>query len=47
MIMFITFVALLIALDFTAMRWGFDSRDGIDSEVGQRRAILEIPSHRA
>jgi len=29
--MLIIFVALLITLDFAAMRWGFDSRDGLDS----------------
>jgi len=30
MIIFI-FVVLLLTLDFTAVRWGFDSRDGQDS----------------
>jgi len=44
---FILFVALLFTLDFAAMRWGFDSRDGLDSEDGQRRAIREYSSHRA
>ena len=47
MIIFIIFVALLFTLDFAAMRWGFDSRDGLDSEDGQRRAIREYSSHRA
>ena len=47
MILFIIFVALLFALDFAAMRWGYDSRDGLDSEDGQRRAIREFSSHRA
>jgi hypothetical protein len=28
MIIFIIFVVLLLTLDFAAMRWGFDSRDG-------------------
>ena len=46
MILFI-FVVLLFTLDFAAMRWGFDSRDGLDSEDGQRRAIREYSSHRA
>jgi hypothetical protein len=30
MILFI-FVVLLFTLDFAAMRWGFDSRDGLNS----------------
>ena len=47
MIIFVLFVALLITLDFAALIWGFDSRDGMDSEDGQRRAILAFPSHRA
>jgi hypothetical protein len=47
MIMFIIFVALLFTLDFTAMRWGFDSRDGLDSSEWQRRAMFAFPSHRA
>ena len=46
MIIFI-FAVLLFMLDFAAMRWGFDSRDGLDSEDGQRRAIREYSSHRA
>jgi hypothetical protein len=37
MILFIIFLVLLIALVLAATRWGFDSRDGIDSpEWGQR-----------
>jgi hypothetical protein len=47
MIIFIIFVALLFTLDFAAMRWGFDSRDGLDNEDGLRRAIREFSSHRA
>jgi hypothetical protein len=47
MMMFLIFVALLFTLDFAAMRWGFDSRDGLNSSEWQRRAILKFPSHRA
>jgi hypothetical protein len=47
MIIFIIFVALLFTLDFAARRWGFHSRDGLDSSEWQRRAILQFPSHRA
>lgn len=46
MIMFIIFVALLIALGFAATRWGFDSRDGLDSQDWQRRTLLVPPQHR-
>jgi hypothetical protein len=34
MIVFIIFVVLLFTLDFAALRWGFDSRDGLDSKDG-------------
>ena len=34
MILFIIFVVLLFTLDCAAMRWGFDSRDGLHSEDG-------------
>jgi sensor domain CHASE-containing protein len=37
MAMFIIFLVLLIALAFAANRWGFDSRDGIDSLEWQKR----------
>jgi hypothetical protein len=47
MIIFVIFVALLVTLDVAAMIWGFESRDGMDSEDGQRRANLAFPSHRA
>ena len=47
MILFIIFIALVVALGLAAARWGYDSRDGIDSEDGQRRAALKFPSHRA
>ena len=47
MMIFVIFVALLVTLDVAAMIWGFDSRDGMDSEDGQRRALLAFPSHRA
>jgi hypothetical protein len=47
MMIFVLFVALLITLDVAALIWGFDSRDGLDSADGQRRANLAFPSHRA
>lgn len=47
MIMLILFVALLVVLGLASMRWGFDSRDGVDSTEWQRRATLTIPAHRA
>jgi hypothetical protein len=47
MMIFVLFVALLITLDVAALIWGFDSRDGLDSEEWQRRANLAFPSHRA
>jgi hypothetical protein len=47
MMIFVIFVALLVTLDIAAMIWGFDSRDGMDSGDGQRRALLAFPSHRA
>jgi len=34
MMIFVIFVALLITLDFAALIWGFDSRDGMYSEDG-------------
>jgi len=47
MIMLILFVALLVVLGLAALRWGIDSRDGIDSPEWQRRATVTIPAHRA
>ena len=47
MIILIIFVALVVVLGLAAVRWGFDSRDGIDSPEWQRRATLRFPSHRA
>ena len=47
MILFIIFVALVVALGLAAVRWGSDSRDGMDSLEGQRQATLRFPSHRA
>lgn len=47
MIMLFIFIALLAVLGLVAIRWGFDSRDGIDSLEWQRRATLLAPSHRA
>ncbi len=36
---FIIFLAVLIVLDLLALRWGFDSRDGVESvEWGRLRA---------
>ena len=47
MIMFIIFVALLGVLGLASMRWGFDTRYGMDSPEWQRWAILQFPLHRA
>jgi hypothetical protein len=49
MILFVIFVALVVALGLAAARWGVDSRHGIDSEDGQQRtrATLTFPSHHA
>lgn len=47
MIILILFVAVLVALGLASMRWGFDSRDSVDSPEWQRRATLTIPAHRA
>jgi hypothetical protein len=32
MIIFIIFVVLLLTIDLAAVRWGFDIRDGLNSE---------------
>lgn len=47
MILFVIFVALVVALGLAAARWGGDHRHGIDSGEGQRRATLTFPSRRA
>ena len=47
MLMFIIFVAFLVALDLVAMRWGFDSRDGVDSPEWGRRIDPALFAHRA
>jgi hypothetical protein len=47
MMIFVLFVALLITLDFAALIWGFDSRDGMYSEDRQKRVNLAFPSRRA
>jgi hypothetical protein len=47
MILFVNFVALVVTLGLAAARWSAESRHGIDSEDGQRRATLTFPSHRA
>jgi sensor domain CHASE-containing protein len=38
MAMFLIFLVLLVVLAFAATRWGFDSRDKLDSPEWQRRA---------
>lgn len=40
---FVIFVIALILLDVAAMRWGVDSREGINSLEWERR----LPTHRA
>lgn len=37
MITLILFIVIFILLDVTAMRWGYDSRDGIDSAEWMRQ----------
>lgn len=34
----LVFIILVIALDFTSLRWGFDSTDNLDSTEWDRRA---------
>ena len=42
MFIIIALLFLLIALDITAMRWGFNSSDGLESKEWERRqATLE------
>ena len=36
-ITFILIVLILLIFDMMALRWGYDSRDGIDSEEWERR----------
>jgi hypothetical protein len=36
---------MLIALDLAALRWGFDSRDGIDSREWERQSSTYFPTH--
>ena len=47
MVTFIILLVLLIALGLAQARWGFDSRDGIESPEWERRANFESLSHRA
>ncbi len=47
MILFVIFIALVVALGLSAAGWGGDHRQGVDSQDGQRRATLTVPSHRA
>lgn len=37
MLLILIGLLLLIALDIAAMRWGYDSRDGLDSREWERR----------
>jgi len=39
MLTMITLLVLLMVFDFTAMRWGFDSTDGINSLEWMRRQL--------
>jgi len=38
-------LVVLIALDFVALRWGFDSRDWIDSREWERRSNAFFPTY--
>jgi hypothetical protein len=39
---FITALMILVALDFASLRWGFDSRDRIDSHQWERRGSSPV-----
>ena len=43
--LFIISLIVLVALDLAALRWGFDSRDGIDSHEWERRGSTFFPAH--
>jgi phosphatidylglycerophosphate synthase len=45
MTMFFIFLILLIALALVANRWGFDSRDGIDSAEWEKRMNRSSSPH--
>jgi hypothetical protein len=47
MLLFIIFIAILVALDLVAMRWGFDSRDTVDNPEWERRIDPGLFAHRA
>ena len=42
--LFIILIIVLIALDLAALRWGFDSRDRIDSQEWERRSSTFFPT---
>lgn len=47
---FMIFVIILVLLGVAAVRWGVDSRDGINSSEWARRQsalVLHTPAHRA
>jgi hypothetical protein len=44
--LFISSLVLLVALDLAALRWGFDSRDGIESHGWERRNSTSLPTGR-
>jgi hypothetical protein len=45
MVTFIIILALLIVVALAAARWGFDSRDGIESPEWEQRANFAFPEH--
>jgi hypothetical protein len=42
--LFIMSLVLLVALDLAVLRWGFDSRDGLDSHEWERRNSTSFPT---
>jgi len=45
MLTFIIFLVLLIVFNLAAMRWGFDSRDGIDSPEWEKHLNRNSTPH--
>jgi len=43
--LFFISLVILVALDLVVLRWGFDSRDGIDSHEWERRNSTSSPTH--
>ena len=43
--LFIISLIILVALDLAVLRWGFDSRDGIDSHEWERRGSTFFPTY--